>query len=72
MREKQLIGQLVTNNNNNNKIIKDSKSTSYIWSSKVNVLSVTVLPRRDSQLREREQSGVSTYHCQNKTAYVLF
>jgi hypothetical protein len=56
MREKQLIGQLVTNNKNNNKIIKDSKSTSYIWSSKVNVLSVTVLPRRDSQLRERERA----------------
>jgi hypothetical protein len=56
MREKQLIGQLVTNNNNNNKIIKDSKSTSYICSSKVNVLSVTVLPRRDSQLRERERA----------------
>jgi len=58
MREKQLIGQLVTNNNNNNnnnKIIKDSKNTSYIWSRKVNVLSVTVLPRRDSQLRERER-----------------
>jgi hypothetical protein len=62
MREKQLIGQLVTNNNNNNnnnnnKIIKDSKNTSYIWASKVNVLSVTVLPRRDSQLRERERES---------------
>jgi hypothetical protein len=57
MREKQLIGQLVTNNNNNNnKIIKDSKNTSYIWSSEVNVLSVTVLPRRDSKLRERERA----------------